>query len=222
MTAKPSSAPSTQRAKRNSKDDRFARLLRRHCLRAALVGAGCGVIEALPGFAHRWRRVFGEIADARQLHRVQRELVEETFALYGFNLPAPLRQPLVAKVQRLGAGAGLASEALFRTLLTRLLGRLGTTAARAMPLLPIVSAASTNTLVTYAIGKRAQAVARLGQAPLASAIETLRTLTGTDERRIAAWSTAALQSIIERVGRIGRTLPRKPDRRLRSRRAVDR
>jgi hypothetical protein len=151
------------------------------------------------------------------LARVQRELIEETFQLYGLQLPAAVQASLVRKVQLAGSAASVAGDALTRGLLHRAFGSIGRMiAARAVPVAAVVSSALANATVTYAIGKRAQAVARLRDAPIAGIPDAVRAFTGLDERRIFAWTVMAakdaLGTIGKAIGRIagsGRAKPKK-------------
>ena len=197
-------APSKQIVARKSVsvDDQFLALLRRKCTRAATIGAVTAATEAIPGLGKLLRLAFGELLDAAFLAKVQRELVEETLELYGVNLPAVIKNPLVEKIQVLGTGASIGGDAFLRGLLKRALGRVGgLVVARAVPLVPIVTSASTNAAVTYAIGKRAQAVAKLKDASLADMTDVVRAFTGVDERRIYAWSVTAVKDAINATGK---------------------
>lgn len=180
----------------------FLALLRRGCVRAATIGACTAAVESLPGLGKALGVVFGELVDAEMLAVTQRELVEETFRLYGLNLPIVLQNTLVHKVQLFGTGASVAGDAIGRGLMHRLLRQAGGIVARlAVPVAAIVSSALANATVTYAIGKRAQAAARLPQAPLANMPDALRAFTGIDERRIAAWTLGAVKSAIAGIGK---------------------
>jgi uncharacterized protein (DUF697 family) len=180
----------------------FLALLRRKCVRAATIGGCTAAAESLPGLGKALGVVFGELVDAEMLAATQRELVEETFRLYGLQLPAALQNTLVHNVLLFGTGASLAGDAIGRGLLHRLLRRAGgLVARRAVPVAAIVSSALANASVTYAIGKRAQAAARLPQASIAGVPDALRAFTGVDERRIAAWSLSAVKSAIAGIGK---------------------
>ena len=180
----------------------FLALLRRKCVRAATIGGCTAAAESLPGLGKALGVVFGELIDAEMLAATQRELVEETFRLYGLQLPATLQNTLVHNVLLFGTGASLAGDAIGRGMLHRLLRRAGgLVARRAVPVAAIVSSAVANATVTYAIGKRAQAAARLPQASIAGMPDALRAFTGVDERRIAAWSLSAVKSAIAGIGK---------------------
>jgi hypothetical protein len=203
---------------RKTLDAQFLALLRRKCMRAASIGAVTAAVELLPGLGSMLRLIFGEVLDAKFLGQVQRELVEETFALYEVRLPRLVKNKLVEKVQLIGTGASITGDVVMRATLKRVLGRFGGfLAARALPLLPMVTSAATNAAVTYAIGKRAQAVARLRNEPLAAMPDAVRAFTGIDERRIYAWSSSAVKSAFRLtggfLGRIAGTSPRKKAKR---------
>ena len=192
---------------RDPKEAQFTALLRRKCMRAATIGALTAAAESLPGFGKALGLVFGELLDVEMLAGVQRELIEETFELYELELPAAVQKTLVRQVQLAGSAASVAGDALARGILHRALRRVGSlVAARAVPVAAVVSSAFANAAVTYAVGKRAQAVARLRHAPITGIPDVVRAFTGVDERRIFAWSLAAakvsLAEIAKTIGRI--------------------
>ena len=180
----------------------FLALLRRKCMRAASIGAFTAAGESIPGLGRVLGLVFGELLDAKLLATAQRELIEETFVLYSFDLPTALHNTLVSKVQFVGTSASVAGDAFVRGVLRRALGRVGgLIARRVLPIAAIVSSAFANATVTYAVGKRAQAVARLREAPISGMPDAVRAFTGVDERRLFAWSLAAVKSSLGLVGK---------------------
>jgi hypothetical protein len=184
------------------RDARFLALLRRKCMLAASVGALTAAAESLPGFGKALSLVFGELLDVEMLAGVQRDLIEETFQLYGLELPAAVQNALVRNVQLVGSATSVAGDALTRGILHRALRRVGNlVAVRAVPVAAVVSSAFANATVTYAIGKRAQAVARLRDAPISGIPDAVRAFTGVDERRIFAWSLAAAKSALADITR---------------------
>lgn len=198
------------RAKRDAREAQFVALLRRKCMRAATIGALTAAAESLPGFGKALGLIFGELVDVEMLAGVQRELIEETFQLYELDLPPAVHKALVHKVQLAGSAASVAGDALTRGLLHRALRRVGSmVAARAVPVAAVVSSAFANATVTYAIGKRAQAVARLRDAPIAGMPDALRAFTGIDERRLFAWSLTAAKDALAAVTRAVRKAARQ-------------
>jgi uncharacterized protein (DUF697 family) len=191
----PPKARSTQVVAKRTQDAEFLALLRRQCLSAASVGALTAAGELIPGLGRVLGLVFGELLDASVLAKIQRELIEKTFVIYGLELPESVHEVLVGRVQMLGASASVASDAVLRTLLKRSIGQFGTmVAARVVPLTSIGSSALANAMVTYAVGKRAQAVAKWSDAPISGLPDALRAFSGVDERRVLDWTVEAMKS----------------------------
>ena len=201
-------------------DTQFVALLRRKCTRAALTGALTAAIEAIPGLGRVLGFVFGEVLDAKFLARVQRELVEDTFALYSLKLPSPLHNELIERVQTVGASASIAGDMLVRGVLRRLAGRVGGVVTRRfVPLVGIVSSAVSNASVTYAIGKRAQAVAKWKESPITGMPDVVRAFSGVDERRVLDWSVDAVKTSLSMIAdalrkmvRVGKSASKKKDK----------
>jgi hypothetical protein len=101
----------------------------------------------------------------------------------------------------LGTSASVASDAVIRALLKRSVGQFGTfVAVRILPLTSIASSAFANAMVTYAVGKRAQAVAKLHDAPISGLPDALRAFSGIDERRVLDWTVEGVKSSIALIG----------------------
>jgi len=197
-TARKRSAPakrSTRVPAKPTPDAEFLALLRKQCLSAASVGALTAAGELIPGLSRVLGLVFGELLDAKFLANIQRQLIEKTFAIYGLELPTPVHEVLVGRVQMIGTSASVASDAIMRALLRRTVGQFGTyVAVRVVPLTSIASSAFANAMVTYAVGKRAQAVAKLRDAPITGMPDALRAFSGVDERRVLDWTVEAMKS----------------------------
>jgi uncharacterized protein (DUF697 family) len=215
-------ARSKQIVARKTPDDEFLALLRRKCVRAASVGALTAIGESIPGLSRALGFIFGELLDAKFLAAIQRELVEDTFVLYGLELPPALHDTIVKRVQMIGAGASIASDAVVRRMLQHAVGKLGGfVARRALPLTAIASSAFSNAAVTYAIGKRAQAVARLRDAPITAMPDAIRAFSGVDERRMFEWSLEAVKSSLGLAGKALRGLVKSASpKKSKSRRAT--
>jgi uncharacterized protein (DUF697 family) len=182
---------SRQIVARKSRDAEFIALLRRKCVRAASIGALTAGAEAIPGLGRALGFLFGEVVDATMLSNVQRELVEDTFALYAFALQPELQRTLIDKIRIVGTGASVATDTALRGLVRRSLGRAGSVLThRVMPIAPIVTSALTNAAITYTVGKRAQAAAKNGGTEIE---EIVRAFTGFDERRVYDWTMSAIK-----------------------------
>jgi hypothetical protein len=181
---------------RKPRDAEFMALLHRKCVRAASIGALTAGAEAVPGLGRAIGFLFGELVGATMLSNVQRELVEDTFALYEFALDAKLQRTLIDKIRIVGAGASVATDTAIRGLIRRSLGRASSILSyRLIPIAPIVTSALTNAAITYTVGKRAQAVAKHGSADAMP--DVLRAFTGFDERRLFDWTMSAVKGSTE-------------------------
>ena len=206
---------------RKSTDAQFLALLRRKCVLAASAGALTATAESIPGLRHVLGLMLGELLDAHMLTAIQRELIQDTFAIYQLDLPAAVQSTLVNKVQLLGASASVAGDAFARSTLQRMLGGASSVLARrVVPIAAIASSAVANATVTYAIGKRAQAVARQREAPITALPDAVRAFSGIDERRIYAWSISAIKDSLSLIGKSLGRLATAPLRRAASRARV--
>lgn len=203
---KPSTEIPAKRAAASRPDDRdeqFQALLRSACIKAAGVGALSALVGAIPGAGVLLRFTLGELVDVAAVTAIQEQLIEDTLTLYQLPLPDALRKPLIAQISSLGAGASIGVDALGRTLLGRFGSKLGGPLfGRVVPLIGVMTSAIGNAATTYAIGRRAEAFAKMGAAPADTLADVFRAFTGVDERRIWEWSLAATKEALATVGRV--------------------
>jgi uncharacterized protein (DUF697 family) len=203
-------------AKPRDRDAEFDSLLRLACLKAAGVGALSALAGVIPGTGMLLRFALGEVADMAALSAIQEQMIEDTLTLYDLPLPEALRKPLVKQISTLGAGASVSVDALGRKLLGRYGGKiggkvLGPVLGRIAPVAAVLTSALGNAATTYAIGRRAQAFAKLGEAPMANLSDAIRAFTGVDERKLWEWSVTATREAIGRVGGVlGRVMKKRP------------
>lgn len=187
----------------NDRDARFQALLRAACVKAAGVGALSALVGAIPGAGVLLRYAVGELADMAAVSAIQEKLIEDTLALYELPLPDALRKPLITQISALGAGASIGVDALGRRLLGRFGSKLGGGVfSRVAPLVGVLTSALGNAATTYAIGRRAEAFAKMGVAPAESLVDAFRAFTGMDERRVWEWSVSATREALATVGRV--------------------
>lgn len=188
------------------RDAEFQALLRSACLKAAGVGALSALAGAIPGAGILLRFTLGEIADMAAVSAIQESLIEDTLKLYDLPLPDALRKPLIAQISALGVGASISVDALGRRLFARYGGQLGGgVLGRVAPLAAVLTSALGNASTTYAIGRRAQAFAKIGEVRSDGLADAFRAFTGVDERKVWEWSVAATK---EALGSIGNVLSR--------------
>lgn len=195
-----------------STDVLIRELIQNKCRQTATVGAATAGIGLLPGVGTIAALVFGTAADIGATFRLQAELVLEIASLYQHRLDDQEKQRLVLLITGLSAGTAA---------LTRKLGqqtglKLGEKFAeksflKALPVIGVIASAGTNVLSTYIIGQRADAYFRLGEDGLQSWAESLRAITGVDEREIGQWlseggrtTTSLLAGGTERASQAGK------------------
>lgn len=188
-------------------------LIRDKCRQTAAVGAATSGAGLIPGVGTVAALVFGTAADLGATFRLQAELVLEIACVHRYPLNEQEKQRLVLLITGLSAGtATLARKAGQHAGL--LLGEklAGKSIFKALPVVGVIASAGTNVLATYIIGARADAYFRLGADELQSWPESLRAITGVDERKIGQWLAESGQSTglalatgAEKAGRAGKS-----------------
>lgn len=183
------------------RDAEFQVLLRGACLKAAGVGALSALAGAIPGAGILLRFTLGEIADMAAVSAIQEKLIEDTLALYDLPLPDALRRPLIAQISALGVGASVSVDALGRRLFSRYASQIGGgVLGRVAPIAAVLTSALGNASTTYAIGRRAQSFAKIGDVPTDGIADAFRAFTGLDERKVWDWSVSATKDALGTIG----------------------
>ena len=179
-----------------STDDVVQELIRRKCIKAGSVGAVTSGAALIPGLGTLASLTFGVAADVGLTFKLQTELVLEIAAAHDKRLSDDEKQRVVLLVTGLSMGTNQAvtrvGSRMSRLATERLARR---SVARAIPVIGVAASAGVNVVSTYIIGRRAHAYFSLGEAEMKDWAESLRALSGVDERQIASWlSEAAWQS----------------------------
>lgn len=180
------------------------------------MGAISGLAGFLPGPFRALGNALGPLADATLVTTLQGELVLETFALYEVDMPQSAERFAVFAIAASNVGSVAVSHRMMTSLArfaSQSLG--GRVLATAAPIVGLATTVAANIGLTYAIGQRALAVARLRDADLAEWPGLLRTVTDLDERKMVQWAqqsaraavTQVTSSTREWVKRLGAMLP---------------
>ncbi len=183
-----------------SRDGIHRKLVYAKCVQAGVVGGISGMAGLVPVLGKVAQTVLGPIADAALVTTLQAELVAETLALYDVDLPDHAERMAVLAVAATNIGAAAVSKEAAQAVAkqaARIIG--GTLAKRAMPIAGIVTTAAANIGVTYLIGMRAQALAKMKDAPLEDWPDLIRGVTSLDERKLARWAADAAKNAIDSV-----------------------
>ncbi|MDW8441220.1 MAG: thioredoxin domain-containing protein [Caldilineaceae bacterium] len=191
------------RAKHHLQDDVLVEhLIWRKARQAGMVGAATSAAALIPGLGGVAAFTVGAAADVGATLRLQSELVMEIAAARGKRLQPDQARNALLVVAGLNVGAERLVNQASRRLATRLSERFaGRALVKAVPFIGVAISAAANLLMTYLIGKRADAYFRLGEAHVGDWSESLRALTGLDERRLSA----ELGAILSETGRLVRS-----------------
>lgn len=194
-------------------------LVQSKCLQAGAIGALSAVVELVPGAGKLAGVFLGPMIDISTVTALQSELVLETFALYDVELGDAGERFAILAIAATNVGATHASSIVAK-LLKRYAGAVigGFVLKRALPVAKIATVATKDIALTYAIGMRAQAVAKFRDADLEEWPKLMRQVTNIDESTLVEWATSAARTAIDQVqesakswvGRVTGLLPSLP------------
>ncbi len=171
------------------------------CLQAGAVGGVGAVLHSVPGLRLIADTLAGQLTDDRVVATLQSELIAETFALYEIELSPPAERVAMATIAAGQAGASAVSGGIARHLAQQAtLWLSGPLSRRALPLAKIATAVASHIAITYAIGTRARAIAKVKHAGVADWPDLLREFTMIDERKLADWAGRATRVAIDQAG----------------------
>jgi hypothetical protein len=173
-------------------------LVRRKVRAAASIGAATAAASVIPVLGTVVALTVGAVADLGATLRLQSELVLEVAEVYGRRLTKDEKRRAFMLTAGLSAGGARLLSRGGARLSLRLTERYAERwLARAIPFAGIAVAAGTNALSTYLIGRRARAYFALGPEAVGSWSDSLRALSGVDERKLAGW----LRGVVRRPKR---------------------
>lgn len=184
------------------------RLIGRACKRTAAVGAVSSGAALLPGIGTLTALTAGLAADLAATFKLQAELVLEIAAAFEAPLSSLDEQKLILLVTGVSTGSNALLNRASQQVTARLGARLaGRGALKALPVVGLVASSGTNALATYVIGRRAVAYFDRGPEALTSWKDSLRALSGVDERKLGSWladsGRGAASALGEGAGSVG-------------------
>ena len=163
-------------------------LIKERCFQTGAIGAVTAGALLIPGLGTLTSLTFGVAADISMTYRIQAEMVLEIAAAYQYELSPSEKRSAILLVSGISAGAGTVLRKAGREIADRASRRLVQKAlTKALPVLGVAASAGTNIVSTYIIGRRAQAYFSLGPDAVADWGESIRAITGLDERELIAW-----------------------------------
>lgn len=165
-------------------------LIRQKCLQTGAVGAVTSGAALIPGLGTVVALTFGVAADIGLTFKMQAELVLEIAAAHRRDLSPSEKRNAVLIVTGISAGANKLLEQAGERLALKATERLTQKAiTKAIPVIGVAASAGANMLSTYIIGRRAHAYFGLGPEAVEDWSESIRAITGVDERIMVDWLT---------------------------------
>ena len=170
-------------------DDRLVELLiQKKCVQTGMIGAVTSGAAIVPGLGTLATLTIGTLTDVGMSLKMQAELVLEIAEVYGYEFDAAEKRNALMLVT--GASVGveelltLGGKRLAQKASQRVTQR---SVLKAIPFVGIGAAAAANIFSTYLIGKRADAYFRLGPEAMGDWGESIRAISGVDERKLIGW-----------------------------------
>jgi hypothetical protein len=164
------------------------RLIRDKIQRTSAVGAVTSGVGLIPGIGTLAALTVGVAADIGATFKLQAELVLEIATVYDYPLTESEKQRLVFFITGLSAGTSALARKAGGKIAVEVGERFAEKAiVKALPVIGVLASAGTNALSTYILGQRADAYFRLGPEAVPTWRESLRAISGVDERKVGYW-----------------------------------
>lgn len=168
-------------------DELVQKLIFQKCRDTAVVGGTTSGAMLVPGIGTISALTVGIAADIGITFKMQAELVLEIATVYGHQLEPEEKRRIVLLVTGLSTGTTAVVHRAGKRISRKLTARVSSKyATRALPIIGIAASAGTNALMTYFIGKRAQAYFSLGPEAMQDWGSASAALTGLDRQKIVA------------------------------------
>ncbi len=169
-------------------------LIKQKCLQTGAIGAVTSGASVIPGIGTVVSLTFGTAVDMGMSFKLQAELVLEIAAAYQHQLGPAEKRNAVLLITGIGVGTSAIMDKVGQRVTQEATEQLVQKAlAKAIPFIGITSSAGVNMLATYIIGKRAHAYFRLSPDEMGEWDESVRALTGMDERKLVDWLSEAVE-----------------------------
>ena len=170
-------------------------LIKQKCLQTGAVGAITSSSSMIPGLGTVVSLTFGVAADIGLTFKMQAELVLEIAAVYERTLSDVEKRTAVLTVTGISSGATQLAEKAGKQIAIKASERLAQqSVAKAIPVIGVATSSGTNVVTTFVIGRRAKAYFSLGPDEVGEWDESVRALTGVDERKMIRWVSETTES----------------------------
>jgi uncharacterized protein (DUF697 family) len=163
-------------------------LIKQKTIQTGIVGAVTSGAGLIPGLGSLAAFTLGVATDIGVTMKLQTELMLEIAAVHGHELTPDQRRTAVVMVTGVNVGAERLVNQAGRRLAEKTAERFaGRAIVKAIPFVGIAVSAGANMVTTYVIGRRADAYFGLGPEAVGDWNQSLRAITGVDERKLGQW-----------------------------------
>ncbi len=177
------------------------RLIHQKCRNTAVVGATTSGLAVIPGLGTIASLTLGIATDFGITFKMQAELVLEIAAVYGHQMTPQEKRRVVMTVTGLSAGTTAVAHRVGNNISKRVTARVASKyVTGTIPVVGMAASASTNAVMTYFIGKRAQAYFSLGPEQMHDWRAALPALTGVDREKLVDGAKTGGQMALQAGG----------------------
>ncbi len=177
------------------------RLIYHKCRNTAVVGATTSGLAVIPGLGTIASLTLGIATDFGITFKMQAELVLEIAAVYGHQMTPQEKRRVVMTVTGLSAGTTAVAHRVGNNISKRVTARVASKyVTNSIPVVGMAASASTNAVMTYFIGKRAQAYFSLGPEEMQDWHNVLPALTGVDREKLVEGAKTGGQMVVKAGG----------------------
>lgn len=170
-----------------SSEELVNQLILQKCRDTAVVGGTTSGAMLIPGLGTVSALTVGIAADIGITFKMQAELVLEIAAVYGHELSPEEKRRIVLLVTGLSTGTTAVAHRAGKQISKKLSARVASKyVTRAIPVIGVAASAGTNAVMTYFIGKRAQAYFSLGPEAMQDWSQAGPALIGIDRQKLAS------------------------------------
>ncbi|MEM7802757.1 MAG: hypothetical protein AAF633_26440 [Chloroflexota bacterium] len=163
-------------------------LIRRKCMQTGSVGAVTSGAAIIPGIGTISAITFGVAADIGMTFKLQAELTLEIAYAYERELTENEKRQIILGITGMSAGFNTGLQKAGQQIATKATAQLAQrSVVKAIPFIGVAASAGTNMATTYLIGQRAKAYFSQNPEAVDGWGETVRTLSGVDERKLVSW-----------------------------------
>ena len=180
------------------------KLIADKCQKTGAIGAVTSGAGLIPGIGTAAAVTLGVAADIGATFKLQAELVLEIAAVYDYPLTESEKKRIVMIITGLSTGTNTLARRAGQAAAVKVSEKFAEKAVlKALPVVGVIASAGTNVLSTYIIGQRADAYFRLGPDAMGSWADSLRTITGLDERKLGEWIAGGGAALALGAGKVG-------------------